>query len=395
MIFGEAEVEQAAALGAAYADGEPRAYSATLIVGQDIATQLAADRIKSELKERRARQRREREWERQRAQQARRAALEAQGIDPDSPEAAEVEVDVAPPTEEELKAQRKTEREALAEARRQAEGYNLELGAACYTKLSRIKVDERVVKILAAVDFDSDLGPIAARGARYGFPDWPQQTITKGGKEKVEYLPTTTAAHRAQKYIAAAKTAAEVAGRYIALVVMARFADEEATAQSNRSFYTLRFTDRLPWHVELLDLIDAIAAERLPEHLTEKVRTERREYREREKVIARVRAERDKVADELIAQLPGMEPDARAEAGAAFIAREKEIEEEYAIFEWERRNRVENALRRIPAGPPAEGDEQPAATVADDLAEGPDGDGSDEDLEAALKQEEEEALAAA
>ena len=396
VVFGQAEVEQAAALGAAHADGdgEPRAYNATLIVGQDVADQLAADYIKRELKDRRARQRRERDWERKRAEQARRAALEAQGIDPDSPEAAEVEVDVEPPSEEELKAQRKADRDALAEARRQAEGYNLELGAACYTKLSRVKIDDRVVKILAAVDFANDLGPIAARGARYGFPDWPQQTTTKGGKEKVDYLPTTAAAHKAQHYIAAAKTADEVAGRYLALVVMARYADEQAVAQSNRSFYTLRFSDRLPWHGEMLDLIDAIAAERLPEHLTEKVRAERREQVEREQAIARVRAERDKVAEELIADLPDMEPEARAEAVHGFIAREKEIDKEYAIFEWERRNRVENALRRIPAGPPAEGDDRPAATVADDLAERPDGDGSDEDLEAAPEQEQEEALAA-
>jgi ParB/RepB/Spo0J family partition protein len=393
VIFGQAEVDQAASLGAAHTDGEPRAYHPTLIVGQDVADQLAGDVIKRELKDRRARQRQEREGERQNAERARRAALEAKGIDPDSPEAAEVETP-APVSEEELKAQRKAEREALAEARRQAERYNLELGAACYTKLSKVKVDERVVKIIAAVDFANELGPIAARGARYGFPDWPQQTTTKGGKDKVEYLPTTAASHRAQQYIAGAKTTAEVAGRYLALVVMARYADEEAVAQSNRSFYTLRFTDRLPWHGEMLDLIDAIAAERLPDHLTQEVRAARRKQIDHERAVARVREEREKVADELIAQLPKMEPDARKAAVDAFITREKEIDAEHAIFDWERRNRVENALRRSPAGPPVGDDGGEAGAVAEDLAEGPDGDGPDEDLDAAPEQEG-EALAAA
>jgi ParB/RepB/Spo0J family partition protein len=400
VVFGPAEVDQAAALGAAYADGEPRAYGATLIVGQDVANQLAADRIKGELKERRARQRREREWDRQQAERARRAALEARGIDPDSPEAADVEIPVeAPPTEEELKAQRRAEREALAEERRQAEGYNLELGAAVYSKLSKVKLDERVAKILAAVDFGNDLGQIAARGARYGFPGW-QTEVTKGEKTKLEYPTATACAEKAKQYIAGAKTAAEVAGRYLALVVMARYARETAVAQSNRSFYELHWNDRLPWHGEMPDLVDAIAAERLPDHLTAAVRKARRDALARERKIERVDKERRKVADELIAGLPAMEPEAREQAVEQFVAREKELDMELGRFNWQLRQDVEGALRRIKAdeAEAAKAAEQAVAeTTAPERAgddEGQDGNGAEDESAATLEEEDELAVAA-
>jgi hypothetical protein len=67
---------------------------------------------------------------------------------------------------------------------------------------------------------------------------------------------------------------AEYAGRCVALCVMALYAREDAVANSNQAFYTLSVStgwtrsSGLPWADEVIDLLDEIAVERLPEHLT-------------------------------------------------------------------------------------------------------------------------------
>lgn len=143
--------------------------------------------------------------------------------------------------------------------------------------LARVKVDERIVKILAAIDFSAELGQIAARGARYGFPGWPQETQTKGGKAKTEYLSSVDAGRKAREFLAGASAPADVAGRLTALAVMAHYAKEDCVAQSARSFYALRMGGHggLPWAGEVIGLIEQVAEERLPEHLTAHVRDER------------------------------------------------------------------------------------------------------------------------
>lgn len=80
---------------------------------------------------------------------------------------------------------------------------------------------------------------------------------------------------KAREYLDGAKTLAEIAGRSLALIAMARFADEAAVANSHRSFYELHVAaNGLPWGSDVLELIDAVASERLPEHLTHRARDE-------------------------------------------------------------------------------------------------------------------------
>ena len=57
----------------------------------------------------------------------------------------------------------------------------------------------------------------------------------KGGKPKLDYLDRAGAGERPREYLGVAKSASDCAGRLLALVVMARYAKEEALAQSNRS----------------------------------------------------------------------------------------------------------------------------------------------------------------
>lgn len=269
LSFRGEDVDAAEALGAVHRSSEGHV---ALIVGQQVADQLAGDAIARALTEERAHQRRQAQYQPDRA-----------GGDGDATSA-------EPLSEEEAKDARRRDREADQEVRRAAGAYNAELGAEVLKHLSRTKVDERVVKVLAAVDVGGQLDAIAMRGARYGFSGWPQESTTKGGKPKVDYLDRGPAGARARKYLAVAKTVSDHAGRLLALIVMARYAKEEAVAQSNRSFSPLSVGRSLPWSEEVLDLVDELAAERLPDHLTADVReqraaqraqdTERREHKQ-------------------------------------------------------------------------------------------------------------------
>ncbi|HEX8086550.1 MAG TPA: ParB/RepB/Spo0J family partition protein [Solirubrobacteraceae bacterium] len=213
-------VDEARALGAAHTSAS--GYE-TLIVGQDVANQLAGDYIAACLKVQRA--------------NARRTAT------PDVPEDASTPDEPADPAEAEAtrkEAARRERAEAKA-AQEAAAARNEELGLALVKHLSKVKVDARVLKILTCADVSAQIGKIAMRGARYGFPGWVEQTERKSGGVKRSYLPAGAAEAKALEYLAGARTATEIAGRTLALMAMARHADEKAVAQSQRSFFDMRF----------------------------------------------------------------------------------------------------------------------------------------------------------
>ncbi len=269
--FGREAVEQALSLAAAHASAQGWHH---LIVGQDVADQLAGDYVAACLKKQRAIARRERE-ERKRAAQDPEASAE------EPPAAA---------SEEELKDQRRREREAERERRRAAHAFNAELGAAVLKHLARLKVDDRVLKVLTAVDVASDLGGLAARGARYGFPGWPQETTRTNGTAKVDYSAKDEAAAKAREFLAAAKTPADIAGRTFCLIAMARYANEaDAVANSNRSFYELRVGTGLPWSADVVDLVDRISRDSGLD--VERFRARRREINEETASLRAGRAE--------------------------------------------------------------------------------------------------------
>ena len=129
----------------------------------------------------------------------------------------------------------------------------------------------------------------------------------KAGKPKVDYLDRAGAGARAREYLGVAKTASDYAGRLIALVVMARYAKEDAVAQSNRSFSPLSVGRSLPWSGEVVDLVDELAPERLSDHLTAAVRQQRAGERAQEAEQAERRAsieQRSARLDELNRELP-------------------------------------------------------------------------------------------
>jgi hypothetical protein len=187
-------------------------------------------------------------------------------------------------TEEQATARRAGERAEQAQRRAAAVAFNAELGVAMLKAFAKTTLDARVLRVLTAVDFKDDLDALAARGARYGFPGWSSETSTPGGKPKTVYPERHQAGAKAHEFLAGAGSAQEIAGCCLALVVMAALAVETCVAQSSRSLvslsdyqpsaYASEASARrgLPWRRDVLALVEQLALERLPEHLTQQLR---------------------------------------------------------------------------------------------------------------------------
>lgn len=298
--FDRTLVEQAIALKAAHPSKNDYEH---LIVGHDVGSQLAGDYIAACLKT-------------QRKMAKRRPASSA-----DEPPTEEKSSGGETMSAEELEQQRKDEKRPQREAdkakREAACARNEVLGAALVKHLSKVKVDERVVKVLTAAPLAGDLSKIAARGARLGFLGWTTQTSRKNGSVKIEYAQPSEAEAKAREYLTGAKTAAEIAGRSLALLAMARWADEDAVAQSHRSFYALRFSGNaygdhgVPWRDEAGDLLDEILIERLPHEVGGPIRQAKEQREAQRAEEERRQREKDAVVAEFVERAPTLSRDER------------------------------------------------------------------------------------
>jgi ParB/RepB/Spo0J family partition protein len=241
--FTAEQVEHARALGAAHDAGW-----LTIIVGQDVADRLAEDHIAQAL------------------EGARRSA----GIGATTSDATGsrsengvVSAESGEDAHDRLRRQAAEERARQQEARDQATRFNLELGLLAFKHLTRVKSDERVLRILASVDLGGCLRGVAARGARLSLPGWVTQTEQRNGKTKTAYLDAEDAHGKALEFLEGAESSAEIAGRALALIALAAFADENAIARSRRSFYTLAF--RGAWAAQAEHDLRAIVRERIKE----------------------------------------------------------------------------------------------------------------------------------
>lgn len=141
--FGREALERATALKAAYATKSGWAH---VLVGQDVANELAGDYVAACL----SNQRRiaEQSAKTGGGQQAATAGTEP-GV-----------------SEDEIREQRRAERAEQDREREHAVSHNAELGSAILRHLPRLKVDADVLKVLTVIDVAGDLDGIAARGAR-------------------------------------------------------------------------------------------------------------------------------------------------------------------------------------------------------------------------------------
>jgi hypothetical protein len=201
--------------------------------------------------------------------------------------------------EEARKEQARAERAAAAVERERCATFNEQLGVAIVNSLSRVKVDERVIKILTAINVAAELDRIAMRGARYGFPGWVSVEETTRASKRRYIEQRSDAQAKAIEYLAGAKTAGELAGRTLALLLMAVYAQEDAVANSNRAFHTVTVQSAVPWADEVPELLDELATEKLPAALMDPILTERRARHEQRRAAAAARAEAKARVDEL------------------------------------------------------------------------------------------------
>jgi ParB/RepB/Spo0J family partition protein len=317
--FAHDDVEQARQLGAAHGEQHQ-----VIIVGSDVADQLAGDHIARCLKVQRANQRRQRQAQ----AQGQRRAVDAHenAVDGDADRDAEQA--------------RRAEREAERQARERATAFNAELGRAVYTSMSRVKVEERALKILSSVNVTGELGELAMRGARYGFPGWVQEVTQANGKTKLVYIEQRAEAQRrASEYLAGATTSGELVGRQLALVAMAVYSDQQAVAVSNRSWHDVKGSG--PWAEQVGELLDELVSDRLGAPavaLLESVLEDRKQQREQQLAESRVR-------EAAIARLEGVEQRI-AELGAEDLARVRE-DLEVAWAAWDPR---QSELRQLVRG---------------------------------------------
>lgn len=349
VTFGRDLTAQAGRLSATY-DG---ANGQILIIGQDVADQLAGDAIAAQLREARARE------ERVLVEHRQQLAAATNGASAPGPDA-----------KEKTKA---VQREQDKQARRLALGYNESLGAAVVQAFARVKIDIRVLKILAAISFDRRLGDIAALGARYCLPFgyWQQSRRLDSGVVKIEIVDAAHCAEPARTWIEGARGQAELVGRLLTLAVLARFADQNALPNSRRAHSQLHSSHagELPWTTEVTDYIDDIAGELLPDHLTahilEPKREERRRIEDARSLLDRALAEPSALTDK---ELKGAMDAAYDVLGYGDDAREARQR-----IDAERKARAsvvaDSAQETTPATddkPPADGGEDPGTTTVDE-----------------------------
>jgi ParB/RepB/Spo0J family partition protein len=288
-----------------------------LIVGQDVGDALAEDHIAQSLKAVRARIKAERDDERMRS-----AAQPPSGAPEAGSDGQSAKTETAEEREARIKEEAKAQRKEQEEKREKATRFNEAVGLLVFKYLPRIKVDERVLRILTSVNLSGELRGIAARGARLALPGWISQSSQGDGDTKTVYLEAQEAHERASRYLADAQAAGDIAGRALTLIALASLADEEVIATQRRSYYTLHFNGPLAAAAER-DL-NAIVRERIKEGqlpalddiLTERTAKDEENAR-RETEIAQALARLDGVSDRLD-QLDGDELD-RAIADADLV----------------------------------------------------------------------------
>lgn len=306
------EVAAAEALGAVArsADGHR-----VLIVGQEVCDQLASDALLARAKHVKAHHKQMAEYR------------DAHGpAENDAVAAAPTAV-----TDEEREAQRKVQRDAERQAGVDAHAHNVALGTGVLKAMARLKADHDSVRVLSAYSVSEQLDAIALRGARYCLPGWFTETTQKNGRVKVDYLDRGQAQAKAREFLDGAKTAEDVCGRVISLLVLAHYAQEEAVARSNRSLYTLTapgtssypYADAprsgVPWGGKARGLLEAMAEERLPEQLTAAVRQAREQHDAERAEADRAEAQRTAASEQLSEQAPRLSAQDRAERRDALV----------------------------------------------------------------------------
>jgi ParB/RepB/Spo0J family partition protein len=299
-------VEQACSLNAAHLSANG---SEAIIVGADVANQLAGDHVANVLKRLRA----DEELDRLGPLSDTTSAVAS---DEHEPSAEEDSPKLEPPTDEQIAAGQKRANEEDRRVRDETIAANQQLGAALVKHLATVKVDARVLKILTAAPVATGLSDIAARGARLCLPGFAELSKFKNGSTKAEYPDAQQSEAKAREFLLGAASAGEMAGRVLALLAAARWANEDiAIPRSKASHYELRlgsyYEHGVPWRNAAEELLDEILIERLPEEIAVPV-VQAKAKREAERAQEQRRErERDKDVRAFVKRAPQLTRDER------------------------------------------------------------------------------------
>jgi ParB/RepB/Spo0J family partition protein len=183
---------------------------------------------------------------------------------------------------EEIKAERKAEREEMYEAQIAAHSFNQEFGLQVFERLNTVELDNTTADLIVALVLRDGLGDLALRGLRYIHPAYVEEHELKNGRTKLEFVEgQENARKKVHSFVHEASTPQEKLGRICQLVVAAQFADHTCVARSRRAGHQLSSSaDGL----EKANRIIEEAGDKLVKKLTPKMRQE----------AARRRAERQK-----------------------------------------------------------------------------------------------------
>jgi hypothetical protein len=145
-------------------------------------------------------------------------------------------------------------------------------------------------------------------------------------------------------------TAGDVAGRALALIVMAIFADQDAVAISNRAFHTVQ-AEGMPWADAVGELIDALVVENLGDDLLADPLARRAQARERRRAQQTAEQEARADVEAKLGRLAELS-DERLDALAATIGAAYDRADWARREQAQRRVRDERERRRAAAAPP-------------------------------------------
>jgi ParB/RepB/Spo0J family partition protein len=177
--------------------------------------------------------------------------------------------DAAPDRTDEAKLERAAhaarveERRRLQQQRNDAITANRQLGINLTTKLGSRKFDRTAAQLIALLVLarNPDLAP---RGIRLTHADYHTvETVNqKNGNKRTRFTPIEAHEARAklEEWVLRPKQPEEILGRLLQALTAATFADQDALAKSQRTYWSL------PAHGDTLPLITKIAAKLLPEH---------------------------------------------------------------------------------------------------------------------------------
>ena len=137
-------------------------------------------------------------------------------------------------SEEKAKEIRKQRRDAEHEARQNAIGYNDELGKRLLDKAD-YEPDSASMRLIVNELFSRCGTDMVKRGLRFMHPNGRTTERLKNGHDKTKYVEDEAGLEQLlDDFMAPAKTASQVAGRAMVILVSAYIADEQAVAESNR-----------------------------------------------------------------------------------------------------------------------------------------------------------------